>query len=374
MKSKTIILSSEKQQGRGILTIYQEEGLLQCRIRLYNIEKPNRFCKIGIYHEKKVYSANLLDKNGVYTSSIVGSFDIDQDFYCAIINTNNNNEVLLSGGTYAGFFFNDNSVFENANITKENPNTNLYKYNEDLQSFNNETNINSENNIANQKNLHNDTTNKNDCINNCEKCKNCVYKEYFYSQNNSSAPLKQTENTSYQNQNYTLINKNINPEDSYYSDINNEDFKTNNFHKEENSSVSLFDEKPNKNEEIENNQQTEHNINDEQNENLGVLSAIIPQFKYVFENYPQDEILCNLIPNSKFVKINENKEQFSIGAIYDEDEMKYICYAVLCNYNSPAPQELGEHYQWLPLDKEDPLSEGYYIVFQDAQDLNIVEL
>ena len=59
---------------------------------------------------------------------------------------------------------------------------------------------------------------------------------------------------------------------------------------------------------------------------------------------------------------------------YKDEEMKYICYAVMCNYNTPAPTELGDYYQWLPLDKEDPLSEGYYIVFQDASDLKILEL
>ena len=85
MKSKTIILSNENEKGRGILTLFEEDGLLQCRIRLYNIGKLNRFCKIGIYHENQVYSANLLEKNGVYTSSMVGDFDIDQDFYSAII-------------------------------------------------------------------------------------------------------------------------------------------------------------------------------------------------------------------------------------------------------------------------------------------------
>ena len=74
------------------------------------------------------------------------------------------------------------------------------------------------------------------------------------------------------------------------------------------------------------------------------------------------------------MKISENNEQYSIGAIYKDDKMQYICYAVLCNYNSPAPKELGEYYQWLPLDNLDPLSEGYYIVFQDANDLKIVEL
>ena len=69
MKSKTIILSSpnDKQtspSGRGILTIHEENDLLMCRIRLYNVPELNRDCKIGVYHNKKVYSANLLSKNG----------------------------------------------------------------------------------------------------------------------------------------------------------------------------------------------------------------------------------------------------------------------------------------------------------------------
>ena len=80
MKSKTIILSSENEKGRGILTLFIEQGLLNCRIRLYNTPNLNRFCKIGIYHNKQVYSANLLERNGVYTSSMVGEFNIDQDF------------------------------------------------------------------------------------------------------------------------------------------------------------------------------------------------------------------------------------------------------------------------------------------------------
>ena len=72
MKSKTIILSKEDEKGRGILTLFQDEDLLQCRIRLYNMPKLTRFCKLGIYHNKEVFSANLLEKSGVYTSSMVG--------------------------------------------------------------------------------------------------------------------------------------------------------------------------------------------------------------------------------------------------------------------------------------------------------------
>ena len=175
----------------------------------------------------------------------------------------------------------------------------------------------------------------NECENDCDKCKNCKYKEFFYSQ---------TDCFSYKND---LIS---------------------------NEEQQLMDKKETEPQEQKfNNMENQQNTTNEANK-LNIISSLIPQFKYVFENYPQDDVLCGLLPNGKFVKINENGDEFSIGAIYKDDEMKYICYAVLCDYNSPVPVELGEHHQWLPLDKEDPLSQCYYIVFQDAQDLKIVEL
>ena len=342
MKSKTIILSIDNDKGRGILTLFQEDDLLQCRIRLYNMPKLTRFCKLGIYHDKQVYSANLLEKNGVYTSSMVGNFDIDQDFYAAIINTEDENKVILSGGTYAGFFFNEQPDFENHlnsnnfqpakvdenltlntepnhhvfdDISKAEPNTNLYSYNK----------IEQQNEVC--------------CDFESEKCKNCKYKEFFYSQNSGNPSANaQDDSVRFSHTADSTQNKNICHSECCDSEI---------------------EETPNKTKKL--NQQT-------------ILESLIPQFQYVFENYPTDETLNSLIPNSKFVKIEENQANYSIGAIYNEEKMKYICYAVLCNYNSPAPEELGKHYQWLPLDKEDPLSEGYYIVFQDATDLKIVEL
>ena len=389
MKSKTIILSSENEKGRGILTIFVEQGLLNCRIRLYNTPNLNRFCKIGIYHNKQVYSANLLERNGVYTSSMVGEFNIDQDFYSAIIDTNNNNAVILSGGTYAGFFFNDNSVFDedftaqennfspahfNNNfeieqpskklferIEKENPITNLFDY--DDESILNE---NKTNDIKKTQPKNFD----------CDKCKTCKYKEFFYSTssqnceenlsqsvdlNSSTAPHCTENNKNTQRDILSQVETSHNKKIEQNSNLDNICVNSNHIFEEE----APNDVKSNSSEPF---KQISNN------ENTSILQALIPQFKYVFENYPQDEILNGLLPNGKFVKISENNEEYSIGAIYQEDEMKYICYAIMCNYNSPVPTELGPHYQWLPIDKEDPLSEGYYIVFQDANDLKIVEL
>ena len=287
MKSKTIIISNQNAEnpgsGRGIITLFQDDELLQCRLRLYNVTKLNKFCKIGIYHQKQVYSANLLEKNGTYESSLVGEFDFESDFYVAIIDTSDNNNVLLSGGTYAGFYFNDNSVFNGP--------------------------AQEENNISNS---HLETS----CKEDCDKCTTCKYKEYFYN-----------------------CQKDINSLEETHSHIENVETKE-----------------------------------DSLKSSTSIISSITPQFDYIFENYTADEELNSLLPNSKFVKINENQEQYSIGALYENEKIKYICYATKCNYNTPAPIELGEHYQWLPIDKEDPLSEGFYIVFQDANDLKIVNL
>lgn len=306
MKSKTIIISApEENNTRGILTLFQEDDLLKCRLRVYNLQKISRYCKLGIYHQNEVFSANLIERNNVYESSFVGSFDIDQDFYVALIDTEKDNQVLLAGGTYQGFYFNDNSVF----LESENFSNNKTK-----------------------KVTKPENNNQEKCEHNCDKCENCVYKKAFY--------LK--------------------------SDVNN-----------------LNTEKPLENSELERTLQTqESNVSKEKiaemtlsNQEIeNFVTSIIPQLEDLFRIYPQDTDLNKLIENSKFVQINENGEQFSIGAIYNEDEIKYICYAIKREYNINPPKELGKNYQWLPLDVEDPLSEGYYVVFQDVADLKIVEL
>ena len=310
MKSKTIILSGENQNksGRGILTIYSEDDLLKCRLRLYNVEKLNKYCKLGIYHNKQVYSANLIEKNGTYTSSFVGEFNIDTDFYTAIVNTQLSNEVILAGGTYAGHFVNNNAVFE------------------DIENTPTKTDLISP--IVDKQEII-------DCNNECDKCVNCIYKEYFYNNQNKNAN---------ENQNLT---ENIASTENTINEV--EKLETAN---------------------VENNQNNEVT----NNENKEIMQSLKPQFDYIFANYPENKELNSLINNSRFVEMSQNNNPYSIGAIYENENIKYLCYAVKTNYNTPAPEEIGKNYQWLPLDKLDPLSDGYYLVFQDAQDFKIIEL
>ena len=298
MKSKTIILSNPNQNssqtGRGILSFYIEDGILICKIRLYNISPFDRHTKLAVYHQNEVYSANLLEKNGCFETSLVGNFDIDKDFYTAVIDTTNNNNIIIAGGTYAGFFF-ENSILQTDSISQSSIDT---------------------------KKL--DTEQIGDC-NNCPDCTHCKYKEYFYQ--------SQQEKTESENKVQTLEESEL--------------------IKEEQTAIPVT---------------AETSIPE------SLIESLIPQFNYLFEKYPLDENLMKLIENSKFVEMSENSQTFSIGAIYENSKLKYICYAVKSSYNNPAPTELGDHYQWVPTDAEDPLSDGYYIVFQDATDLKIVEL
>ena len=282
MKSKTIILSSQNSSGRGILTIYTEDGLLKCRMRLYNVEKLNKFCKLGIYHNQEVFSGNLIEKDGAYHSSMVGDFDIDKDFYTAIINTQLNNFVVLSGGTYAGHFVNDDTIFSSLEV----PQTSTNLINPIVEK---------------QEQI--------ECNNQCDKCSNCIYKEYFYShqpkeeQEQQPTTTKETQNT----------------------------------------------------------------------EQIQLIKSLTPQLEYIFNNHPENTELTSLLENSKFAEISEENSTYSVGAIYENEKIKYICYAVKSTYNTPPPEEIGKNYQWLPINKLDPLTDGYYIVFQDTTDFKIIE-
>ena len=138
MKTKTIILNGENS-ARGIATIFEENELLQIRFRTYNTPELSPTCKIGLYHQKESFISNLIKKNGGYHSSFVGDFDINSDFYLAIIEPEQNNKLILSGGTYAGYF-----SMPEENSTPKQP----------------------------------EQTNECNCPND-EQCKNCIYKLEF---------------------------------------------------------------------------------------------------------------------------------------------------------------------------------------------------
>lgn len=311
MKSKTIILSSldshNPRAGRGILTLTNEDDVTSCKLRLYNIMNLPVQSKLGIYINNKVIGEKLVSRNGYYDCKISEPIELEQDFYTAVVDTENKNKVVIAGGTYAGFYFEDTDFSENSSEIE-----------------------------ANEEKINNCSSDK---IDDCDKCARCKYKEYFYSEQSESKNLQSEDK-----QNTVSTDANASSADASLNSV------------QQTSS------------------QEEQDLNSHKSDIPSIINSILPQFNYIFENYPVNEELNNLMEDSKFVTINEAGEEYSIGAIFSEGKMKYICYATKTRYNTPAPEELGKYHQWLPLDPEDPLSDGYQIVFQDASDLKIIEI
>jgi len=92
------------------------------------------------------------------------------------------------------------------------------------------------------------------------------------------------------------------------------------------------------------------------------------QLDELFDRYPRERNLETLIENSKWVKIDteEPNKHYVVGTISIDNDVKYICYGVPGNYNNEPPIELKKYSQWLPVDTEDPYNNGYWVMYQDS--------
>lgn len=355
MKSKTMILQSQtsNKSGRAILTLTQENDLLTTKLRLYSFAALDANAKLGVYHNNQVYAGNMLFKDGAYISSLVGDFDIDADFYCAVVDTMNNNTPLLAGGTYGGFYFDDTSVITN-NLDK------CYSPNP-ITPARETTTQNTQPNCARQQ-----PRESADESNNLNPCAGCKYKEYFYTQqptpnNANNCPAAQSsqqtdDNHSPQNQQFQQSAAKLNKD----FDLNQANKTQSNTENQSNAPAAETTVQPAN--------------SPEPAATPTIIESLIPQFEYIFKTFPECEELNTRIENSRFVTIAESGNIYCLGAIYKDNLPEYICYAVPATYNAPVPEELGAHHQWLPLDPDDPLSDGYHIVYQDAHDLKIIEI
>ena len=88
----------------------------------------------------------------------------------------------------------------------------------------------------------------------------------------------------------------------------------------------------------------------------------------LFQSHEEEEFLSQIIPYSKWVKIeNEDGENYYVvGLIYENDDVKYICYGVPGLYSENPPKELKGYAEWLPLDSTKEKEYGYWLTYQDA--------
>ena len=360
MFCKTIILSNSQNLAsnspKGILTLSEENRNITGKIRLYNVTALPQGTKIGLYIDDKVYTSNLDKKPNHYEFNISEYVDISKSVYCALIDTANNKKVLLEGGSFNGFYFSD-SPFDAVMEAKD----------EDLEQTI-------------------DTALKTDTSCEACNCENCEYKKFFYKNYNqpqSHQNLNNLEQDEYYKSQDLGDCKTFNPPiseisftDEYIDKIQSNivDKLENNLFENIKSNIPNFDNscinvQNTKNIEPQNSPSDKN----AQEQKLEFLNDIIYQLDEMFEKYPSDEMLNSIIPDSKFISV-DGDNPYVLGVIYEEKMLKYIAYGVPATYNSLPPKDFGKHYQWLPLNPRDVMSDGYFMIYQDVLNGSIVEI
>ena len=369
MLCKTIILSNSQNLNnspKGILTLSNENNYIKGKIRLYNIQQLPTSTKLGLYIDQKVYISPVDKRPNHYEFVLNQNIDISKSVYCALIDTANNKQVLLEGGSFNGFCFTDSPL--DAIIEAKDP-----ELEEEIS-----------------KALQEESK----CTHNCE---NCEYKKYFYNSHLSNddeilnqdtiSNIEDNKNLASTNlSNPEIISANTevdNPNKESVEIIASSDdkinFQNNIIHSLEKELIrglkSLSTEEGNEHETIDNTSLDKNVLNNNlnQDEKLQFLNDIVYQLDEMLLQYPANETLDNIIPNSKFVSV-EGDNPYVLGAIYEDNVLKYIAYGVFAKYNSTPPSDLGNHYQWLPLNPHDVLSDGYFMIYQNALTGSIVEI
>lgn len=93
------------------------------------------------------------------------------------------------------------------------------------------------------------------------------------------------------------------------------------------------------------------------------------QVEKLFSENDAEEYLQKMIPDSKWIKVEyeESGDYYVLGLIYEDEELKYVCYGVPGIYQKNPPKQLSGYPVWFPLDKDRREGFGYWLTYQDAQ-------
>ena len=100
------------------------------------------------------------------------------------------------------------------------------------------------------------------------------------------------------------------------------------------------------------------------------FEMIKPQFDVLFSQNEHFIDLENMIEGTEWVKVMFDKngsDHYILGKIFDGDVITHIAYGTYAeNQKEKPPQGLEQFCQFLPLDPQNELSSGYYVMYQDV--------
>jgi len=372
---KTLILNDKKNQFfKAVLNLRNSD---KCQIKFFNLqEDKNKHFALGIKQNSGVVKVPLYLQENKCEFNLPKGINMEDKLLCAVVDVSNAfcPEIVLSGSLNLQT---ENDQIENAFVqTKPEDTSILYEQTTDEQI----------DKLIDENFKEDLNTNYYD---NCSRCK---YRQVFYNEGDGCCcsnkandhnidALNVTENLSQEG-----LNANLNPNNAQNkaSDMQSH-LKSSLSNKEEatiiNSCEEQLEEVTNTYKNVALNEETLKE-QDEVEQNKEENSSIAPgeeqtfyeqvkqQISALFEKYEVDETLQQIIPNSKWIKVDYERKQeyYVLGLIYDDNNQNvvYISYGIPSTNSKVPPEDLKDYAQWLPKDFSNPEQAGYWIVYQDA--------
>lgn len=337
--ARTIILSGNRDKDAKAILSINEGG--RGEIKFYNMRELPKSLAVGIRQKSKVSKFPLNICGGVGKFDLESKVRLDEPLFCAVVDVSNAfcpELVLCSSGEKGE----DNKKIETAFVQgKPKDRSSLYEEQsqEEIEGL-------IDRNLSDDMSCHYYDT--------CGKCK---YKQAFYAECDGETHIS----PSIENQQPKQINEkkydNLQGE-VFVAGEKNCDENTNQYNKGGSflDGQKTLDAKP--------------QINGQEGR---FFEQIKPQIELLFSKYSHDENLENLVPNSKWVKVNYEggNECYELGIICDEGgKAEYICYGILSRDEKNPPKSLEEYAKYLKLSSD----EGLWVACQDANTGETIKL
>lgn len=341
---KTIFLTNEeKNKGMGLLILENKGNNIFGTVKVYNSYPSSNYI-LGIKNNDKILKQNINLDSNIYNFILSDKINLDSNIGCVLLEQKNSNVTPILWGSEKSQNFKSQivnnlreSISKLSTTRKQQPT--FSQTNTPPSSTIIESQLSDCTTQSDWHSSHASITKVNAYIPN--------------TQDDAFAPIQNVPPQLYESFSQISMQEEILPPESEIAIANT-------------MSPQLFETDDNELEEvIDNAMKTEPEQKHKPHEFYDMISD---QLDELFERYPEEENLGRLIENSKWVKIDKDgdNKHYVVGIIYHSDDIKYICYGVPGNYSNEPPQELIAYSQWLPTDTRNPYNNGYWVMYQDA--------
>lgn len=354
---KTLFLTNKESSNKGmaIITFLKQSKGIFATIKSYNLEKyPN--IVLGMKSGDKIIKQNVNLENNIYNFLLSQEINMENNLGCVLLSFDGNNYTPILWGSENCTSYKTQiveSLKENIQKLKTNNNaknsdTSTNTYDPTKNTHCETKHLKQSKDVADFENKITHSTTNHSMSNNVFDDSSCVSSPILDNQvaflddyGECYAPFKHIgSNNSKKSNNSCEIAQVATMSNLFESDT--EEI-------ERTIDENLNQHKP---------QKTEHKF----------YEMIAEQLDELFEKYPRENNLESLVENSKWVKIKyeDSDKYYVVGIIFVNNEVKYICYGVPGDYYSEPPKELKEYSQWLPTNALSPYTQGFWVMYQDA--------